>query len=122
LGEKCRPAVFHDEGVGVAEFPPDLFHLGPGLARDDDQRYPFLPDPGQDRGGPCVGITVVIQKGPVEIGEDDRPPPGESRRGHQGRYHRDPLSDPGKPGADASAIRFESMAFVFSGTTCPGNF
>ncbi len=104
-GEICRPAVFHDEGVGVAELPLDLHHLGPGLARDDDQRYPFLPDPGQDRGRPGVGITVVIQKGPVEIGEDDRPSPGESRRGHQGRYPCDPLSDPGNSGADAFETR-----------------
>lgn len=70
---KKTPAVFGNEGIVESQEIPERFDFPPRLACREDEGNTSISKPLQGGTGGGKGIVLMIQKGPVEIGEDGHP-------------------------------------------------
>ena len=61
--------ILHDERTVNPHPPLKVLDLGPGLARDENDRPAFAGDPLERWAGSLVGVVRVVQQAAVEVRE-----------------------------------------------------
>ncbi len=69
--DEDRSTVLADKRVRIDQRQADRFDLGPRFAGADDQRNSLLPEEAESRPRRLERIGTVIEKGSVEVAEDD---------------------------------------------------